>query len=201
MKLYDLIWKRTVASQMSNAKIDKTFVSIETNKIDILFSAEGEVIDFDGFMKVYNTSKEKESDDESFENELPKLNAGENLKKKVILITESYSRPPFRYTEASLVKKMEELGIGRPSTYAPTITTVINRKYIFKGTNDAKKRKILQIAIDDKVQKNIIEESYDSNKGKLVPSEVGKLVNEFLCNILKILLIIILQLMLKITLI
>ena len=182
MKLYDLIWKRTVASQMSNAKIDKTFVSIETNKIDILFSAEGEVIDFDGFMKVYNTSKEKESDDESFENELPKLNAGENLKKKVILITESYSRPPFRYTEASLVKKMEELGIGRPSTYAPTITTVINRKYIFKGTNDAKKRKILQIVIDDKVEKNIIEESYDSNKGKLVPSEVGKLVNEFLCN-------------------
>ena len=182
MKLYDLIWKRTVASQMSNAKIDKTFVSIGANKIDILFSAEGEVIDFDGFMKAYNNSKEKESDDEPFENELPKLNAGENLKKKVILITESYSRPPFRFTEASLVKKMEELGIGRPSTYAPTITTVINRKYIFKGTNDAKKRKILQIAIDDKVEKNIIEESYDSNKGKLVPSEVGKLVNEFLCN-------------------
>ena len=182
MKLYDLIWKRTVASQMSNAKIDKTFVSIETNKIDILFSAEGEVIDFDGFMKVYNTSKEKESDDESFENELPKLNAGENLRKKVILITESYSRPPFRYTVASLVKKMEELGIGRPSTYAPTITTVINRKYIFKGTNDAKKRKILQIVIDDKVEKISLRNHMIPTKEKLVPSEVGKLVNEFLCN-------------------
>ena len=181
-KLYDLIWKRTVASQMSNAKIDKTFVSIETDTIDIPFLSEGEVIDFDGFIKVYNPSKEKESNDESFNNELPKLNVGENLKKKVVLITESYSRPPARFNEASLVKKMEELGIGRPSTYAPTITTVINRKYIFKGTNDAKKREILQITIDDKIEKNIIEEAYGSTKGKLVPSEVGKLVNEFLCN-------------------
>ena len=181
-KLYDLIWKRTVASQMSNAKIDKTYVTIETDKIDIPFSSEGEVIDFDGFMKVYNPTRETEAKEESFDNDLPKLNIGEGLNKKIVLITESYTRPPFRFTEATLVKKMEELGIGRPSTYAPTITTVINRKYIFKGTNDAKKREILQIAIDDKIEKNIIEESYDSNKGKLVPSEVGKLVNEFLCN-------------------
>ena len=181
-KLYDLIWKRTVASQMSNAKIDKTYVTIETDKIDIPFSTEGEVIDFDGFMKVYNPTRETEAKEESFDNDLPKLNIGEGLNKKIVLITESYTRPPFRFTEATLVKKMEELGIGRPSTYAPTITTVINRKYIFKGTNDAKKRQILQIAIDDKIEKNIIEESYDSNKGKLVPSEVGKLVNEFLCN-------------------
>ena len=181
-KLYDLIWKRTVASQMSNAKIDKTYVTIETDKIDIPFSSEGEVIDFDGFMKVHNPTREIEAKEESFDNDLPKLNIGEGLNKKIVLITESYTRPPFRFTEASLVKKMEELGIGRPSTYAPTITTVINRKYIFKGTNDAKKREILQIVIDDKIEKNIIEESYDSNKGKLVPSEVGKLVNEFLCN-------------------
>ena len=181
-KLYDLIWKRTVASQMSNAKIDKTYVTIETDKIDIPFSTEGEVINFDGFMKVYNPTRETEAKEESFDNDLPKLNIGEGLNKKIVLITESYSRPPFRFTEATLVKKMEELGIGRPSTYAPTITTVINRKYIFKGTNDAKKREILQITIDDKIEKNTIEESYDSNKGKLVPSEVGKLVNEFLCN-------------------
>ena len=181
-KLYDLIWKRTVASQMSNAKIDKTYVTIETDKIDIPFSTEGEVIDFDGFMKVYNPTRETEAKEESFDNDLPKLNIGEGLNKKIVLITESYSRPPFRFTEATLVKKMEELGIGRPSTYAPTITTVINRKYIFKGTNDAKKREIIQITIDDKIEKNTIEESYDSNKGKLVPSEVGKLVNEFLCN-------------------
>ena len=133
-------------------------------------------------MKVYNPTRETEAKEESFDKDLPKLNIGEGLSKKIVLITESYTRPPFRFTEASLVKKMEELGIGRPSTYAPTITTLINRKYIFKGTNDAKKREILQIAIDDKIEKNIIEESYDSNKGKLVPSEVGKLVNEFLCN-------------------
>ena len=181
IKLYDLIWKRTIASQMSNAKIDKTVVSIETSDIDMPFLAEGEVINFDGFLKVYN-DMDVEPNDNTSDNNLPKLKLGDNINKKVILISESFSRPPFRFTEATLVKKMEELGIGRPSTYAPTITTVINRKYIFKGTNDAKKRVILQILINDKIEKNRIEESYDSNKGKLVPSEVGKLVNEFLCN-------------------
>ena len=181
IKLYDLIWKRTIASQMSNAKIDKTVVSIETSDIDMPFLAEGEVINFDGFLKVYN-DMDVEPNDNTSDNNLPKLKLGDNINKKVILISESFSRPPFRFTEATLVKKMEELGIGRPSTYAPTITTVINRKYIFKGTNDAKKRDILQILINDKIEKNRIEESYDSNKGKLVPSEVGKLVNEFLCN-------------------
>ena len=145
------------------------------------FLAEGEVINFDGFLKVYN-DMDVEPNDNTSDNNLPKLKLGDNINKKVILISESFSRPPFRFTEATLVKKMEELGIGRPSTYAPTITTVINRKYIFKGTNDAKKRDILQILINDKIEKNRIEESYDSNKGKLVPSEVGKLVNEFLCN-------------------
>ena len=181
IKLYDLIWKRTIASQMSNAKIDKTVVSIETSDIDMPFLAEGEVINFDGFLKVYN-DMDAEPNDNTSDNNLPKLKLGDNINKKVILISESFSRPPFRFTEATLVKKMEELGIGRPSTYAPTITTVINRKYVFKGTNDAKKRDILQILINDKIEKNIIEESYNSNKGKLVPSEVGKLVNEFLCN-------------------
>ena len=181
IKLYDLIWKRTIACQMSNAKIDKTVVSIETSDIDMPFLAEGEVINFDGFLKVYN-DMDAEPNYNTSDNNLPKLKLGDNINKKVILISESFSRPPFRFTEATLVKKMEELGIGRPSTYAPTITTVINRKYVFKGTNDAKKRDILQIVINDKIEKNRIEESYDSNKGKLVPSEVGKLVNEFLCN-------------------
>ena len=181
IRLYDLIWKRTIASQMSNAKIDKTVVSIETSNIDMPFFAEGEVINFEGFLKVYN-NRDSEPDNDTSDDNLPKLKLDENINKKVILISESFSKPPFRYTEATLVKKMEELGIGRPSTYAPTITTVINRKYVFKGTNDAKKRDILQIVIGDKIEKNRVQESYNSNKGKLVPSEVGKLVNEFLCN-------------------
>ena len=181
IKLYDLIWKRTIASQMALAKIDKTVVSIQSRTIDLPFVAEGEVINFDGFLKVYNSAKDGDSE-KDVSIDLPALNVGDDLNKKAILITENYSKPPFRYTEASLVKKMEELGIGRPSTYAPTITTVMNRKYVFKGIDDSKKREILQIIVNDKIKKQKVEESYGSNKGKLVPSEVGKLVNEFLCN-------------------
>ena len=181
IKLYDLIWKRTIASQMSLAKIDKTVVSVQSRTIDLTFTAEGEVINFDGFLKVYSSLKDDDSE-KDITIDLPKLNVGDDLNKKAILITENFSKPPFRYTEASLVRKMEELGIGRPSTYAPTITTVMNRKYVFKGTDDSKKREILQIIVNDKIKRQKVEESYGSNKGKLVPSEVGKLVNDFLCN-------------------
>ena len=181
IKLYDLIWKRTIASQMALAKIDKTVVSIQSRTIDLPFVAEGEVINFDGFLKVYNSAKDGDSE-KDVSIDLPALNVEDKLDKKDILITENYSKPPFRYTEASLVKKMEELGIGRPSTYAPTITTVMNRKYVFKGIDDSKKREILQIIVNDKIKKQKVDESYGSNKGKLVPSDVGKLVNEFLCN-------------------
>ncbi len=181
IKLYDLIWKRTIASQMSLAKIDKTVVSVKSKTIDLTFTAEGEVINFDGFLKVYSSLKDDDLE-KDITIDLPKLNVGDNLNKKAILITENFSKPPFRYTEASLVRKMEELGIGRPSTYAPTITTVMNRKYVFKGTDDSKKREILQIIVNDKIKRQKVEESYGSNKGKLVPSEVGKLVNDFLCN-------------------
>ncbi len=181
IKLYDLILKRTIASQMSQAKIDKTVVSVQSRTIDLSFTAEGEVINFDGFLKVYSSVKDDDSE-KDISIDLPKLTVGDYLNKKVILITENFSKPPFRYTEASLVRKMEELGIGRPSTYAPTITTVMNRKYVFKGTDDSKKREILQIIVNDKIKKQKVEESYGSNKGKLVPSEVGKLVNDFLCN-------------------
>ena len=181
IKLYDLIWKRTIASQMSLAKIDKTVVSVQSRTIDLTFTAEGEVINFDGFLKVYSSLKDDDSE-KDITIDLPKLNLGDDLNKKAILITENFSKPPFRYTEASLVRKMEELGIGRPSTYAPTITTVMNRKYVFKGTDDSKKREILQIIVNDKIKRQKVEESYGSNKGKLVPSEVGKLVNDFLCN-------------------
>ena len=181
IKLYDLIWKRTIASQMSLAKIDKTVVSVQSRTIDLTFTAEGEVINFDGFLKVYSSLKDDDSE-KDITIDLPKLNLGDDLNKKAILITENFSKPPFRYTEASLVRKMEELGIGRPSTYAPTITTVMNRKYVFKGTDDSKKREILQIIVNEKIKRQKVEESYGSNKGKLVPSEVGKLVNDFLCN-------------------
>ena len=181
IKLYDLIWKRTIASQMSLAKIDKTVVSVQSRTIDLTFTGEGEVINFDGFLKVYSSLKDDDSE-KDITIDLPKLNLGDDLNKKAILITENFSKPPFRYTEASLVRKMEELGIGRPSTYAPTITTVMNRKYVFKGTDDSKKREILQIIVNDKIKRQKVEESYGSNKGKLVPSEVGKLVNDFLCN-------------------
>ena len=166
---------------MSLAKIDKTVVSVQSRTIDLTFTAEGEVINFDGFLKVYSSLKDDDSE-KDITIDLPKLNVGDDLNKKAILITENFSKPPFRYTEASLVRKMEELGIGRPSTYAPTITTVMNRKYVFKGTDDSKKREILQIIVNDKIKKQKVEESYGSNKGKLVPSEVGKLVNDFLCN-------------------
>ena len=181
IKLYDLIWKRTIASQMSLAKIDKTVVTVQSRTIDFTFTAEGEVINFDGFLKVYSSLKDDDTE-KDITIDLPKLNLGDDLNKKAILITENFSKPPFRYTEASLVRKMEELGIGRPSTYAPTITTVMNRKYVFKGTDDSKKREILQIIVNDKIKRQKVEDSYGSNKGKLVPSEVGKLVNDFLCN-------------------
>ncbi len=181
IKLYDLIWNRTIASQMSLAKIDKTVVSVQSKTIDLTFTGEGEVINFDGFLKVYSSLKDDDSE-KDITIDLPKVNLGDDLNKKAILITENFSKPPFRYTEASLVRKMEELGIGRPSTYAPTITTVMNRKYVFKGTDDSKKREILQIIVNDKIKRQKVEESYGSNKGKLVPSEVGKLVNDFLCN-------------------
>ena len=166
IKLYDLIWKRTIASQMSLAKIDKTVVSVQSRTIDLTFTAEGEVINFDGFLKVYSSLKDDDSE-KDITIDLPKLNVGDDLNKKAILITENFSKPPFRYTEASLVRKMEELGIGRPSTYAPTITTVMNRKYVFKGTDDSKKREILQIIVNDKIKRQKVEESYGSNKGKL----------------------------------
>ncbi len=180
--LYDLIWKRTVASQMSDAILDKTIVKINSNNHDGIFISEGEVIKFDGFLKLYQETKDNVVLDESKNNILPNFNEGEMIKKIKITVTQSFSKAPFRFSEATLVKKMEELGIGRPSTYAPTISTVMNRKYVFKGTNNAKTREITQYNISDKILKEIKSENFGSNKGKLVPSEVGILVNEFLTN-------------------
>ena len=180
--LYDLIWRRSVASQMSDAKVDKTIVKIKSNNHEGVFQSDGEVIKFDGFLKLYIESKDNQKNDDSQNNVLPNFTEGEIINKDKILVTQIFSKPPFRFTEASLVKKLEELGIGRPSTYAPTITTVMNRKYVFKGTNNAQTREIVQYVIDSDINRNVNQENYGSNKGKLVPSEVGLLVNEFLTN-------------------
>ena len=180
--LYNLIWKRTVASQMSDAILDKTIVKINSNNHDGIFQSEGEVIKFDGFLKLYQETKDNVVLDESKNNILPNFNEGEEINKIKISVTQSFSKAPFRFSEATLVKKMEELGIGRPSTYAPTISTVMNRKYVFKGTNNAKTRQIVQYNISDEIIKETKIENFGSNKGKLVPSEVEILVNEFLTN-------------------
>ena len=180
--LYDLIWRRSVASQMSDAKVDKTTVKVKSNNHEGLFQSDGEVIKFDGFLKLYRESKDNQTNEESQNSLLPNFNEGEIIKKEKVLVTQFFTKPPFRFTEASLVKKLEELGIGRPSTYAPTITTVMNRKYVFKGTNNVQTRDIVQFIIDSEVCKKVNKENYGSNKGKLVPSEVGILVNEFLTN-------------------
>ena len=180
--LYDLIWRRTVASQMSDAKVDKTTVKINSSKHDGVFQSDGEVVKFDGFLKLYIESKDNQNSDDNENNVLPNFIEGEKITKEQILVTQFFSKPPYRYSEASLVKKLEELGIGRPSTYAPTITTVMNRKYVFKGVNNSQTREIIQYVIDSDVTKKVNSEKYGSNKGKLVPSEVGLLVNQFLTN-------------------
>ena len=179
--LYKLIWKRAVSSQMANAKLNKTIIKVKASKHNDFFQSEGEVVVFDGFLKLYIESKD--NIDENNNNDLlPKLNVGDTIEKSKILITQVFSKPPFRFSEATLVKKLEELGIGRPSTYAPTISTIINRKYVFKGDNVGQKRDLLQYVVTDKISKLIVSENFGSNKGKLVPSEVGLLVNEFLTN-------------------
>ena len=180
--LYDLIWRRTLASQMSDAKVDKTTVKIVSNNHDGFFQSVGEVIKFDGFLRLYRESKDNQKNDDSENTVLPNIFERDIVEKENVLVTQFFTKPPFRFTEASLVKKLEELGIGRPSTYAPTITTVMNRKYVFKGLNNAQSRDIIEYTIDTEVNKTVKSEKYGSNKGKLVPSEVGLLVNEFLTN-------------------
>ena len=147
-RLYDLIWKRAIASQMSDAKLERTNVKISANTHSELFSANGEVITFDGFLKVYLEG----TDDEDAEQDgmLPAMRVNDNLLNNYISATERYTRPPARFTEASLVKKLEELGIGRPSTYAPTISTIQNRNYVEKGTVEGEERSYTQLTLKDK---------------------------------------------------
>lgn len=180
-RLYDLIWKRAIASQMSDAKLERTNVKISASTHKETFTANGEVITFDGFLKVYLEG----TDDEDTEQDgmLPAMKVNETLLNNYITATERYTRPPARYTEASLVKKLEELGIGRPSTYAPTISTIQNRNYVEKGTVDGVERNYAQLTFkNNTVKEKELTEKVGSDKGKLVPTDIGMIVTDFLVN-------------------
>lgn len=182
-KLYQLIYRRTLASQMENAKIEKTVIEIGNAKLPQHFEAQGEVIVFDGFLRAYGIVKTDEDDDENNEKLLPKVNVGETLDYKKITATEKFTRPSARFTEAGLVKKLEELGIGRPSTYAPTIQTIQNREYVDKREIEPQTREIVKMTLGKTgVKKEVLEEKFGGDKNKFVPTDIGEVVNDFLTN-------------------
>ena len=179
-KLYELIWKRTLASQMSDAQLERTNVKIKASTHSEEFSANGEVVKFDGFLKVYLEGTDDE-DSEEQDGMLPAMKVGEPLQNVFISATERFTRPPYRYSEASLVKKLEELGIGRPSTYAPTISTIQNRGYVEKGTVEGTERKYAELVLEsEKIKTSTLTEMVGSEKGKIVPTDIGMIVNDFL---------------------
>jgi DNA topoisomerase-1 len=179
-KLYDLIWKRTIASQMADAELEKTVVTIAINGVNEVFTATGEVLKFEGFLKVYLEGKDDEGDEEN-SGMLPALHVGEKLIVEKIEATERFSKAPPRYTEASLVKKLEELGIGRPSTYAPTISTILKRGYVIKEDREGKERNYTQLTLQENtIKKTVLVERYGSEKSKLFPSNLGIVVTDFL---------------------
>jgi DNA topoisomerase-1 len=182
IKLYNLIWLRTISSQMSDALLERTILKISSDQYDNQFTCKGEVIKFDGFLKVYIEGTD-DNENEDSEGLLPNLSRGDKVTNTNMIATEKFSRPPYRYSEATLVKKMEELGIGRPSTYAPTITTIQNRKYVARGTYEGFERNYRQIILDNnEIKTDLLKENTGSDKGKLVPTEVGIIVTEFLVN-------------------
>jgi DNA topoisomerase I len=182
-KLYELIWKRTIASQMSDAQLERTNVKIKAGSHTEEFAANGEVIKFDGFLKVYMEGIDDEDRVEEQEEMLPAMNIGDTLLNNFITATERFSRPPYRFTEASLVKKLEELGIGRPSTYAPTISTIQNRGYVEKGTVEGIRRKYTQFILEAGIVKEKhLSEAVGSDKGKMVPTDIGMIVTDFLVS-------------------
>lgn len=181
-RLYDLIWKRTIASQMADAQIEKTTVGIAISGVDEKFVANGEVVTFDGFLKVYQESTDDDNNgNETTTHMLPAIKEGDELQRREITATERFSQGPSRYTEASLVHKLEELGIGRPSTYAPTISTIQQREYVQKGDKKGEERSYTVDTLKGiKVtQKNKVE-MVGSEKGKLLPTDIGIVVNDFL---------------------
>lgn len=180
-RLYSLIWKRTIASQMSDAKLEKTVVQISSSAAEQNFTASGEVVKFDGFLKVYMESTDDENGDQ--QGLLPDMEKGDSLSMLEMKARQRFTRQPARYTEASLVKKMEELGIGRPSTYAPTISTIEKREYVLKEARPSKKRDILLMTLSDgALEEKTINENIDSDKTRLYPTDIGTLVNRFLAN-------------------
>lgn len=181
-RLYDLIWKRSIASQMSQAELERTTITIEADGIDKHFSAKGEVIKFDGFLRVYiESSIDDEDEDDQTEGLLPAVEVGEALKTDAIIATQRFTRPPARYVEASLVKKLEELGIGRPSTYAPTISTIQKRGYVEKREREGEERKYTVYELKNgsitSVEKT---EITGRDKNKLSPTDIGTVVTDFL---------------------
>ncbi|WP_300255200.1 type I DNA topoisomerase [uncultured Alistipes sp.] len=180
-RLYDLIWKRTVASQMVCAELDRTTITIDMSGSAHQFVAQGEVIRFDGFLRLYSESTDDDQAAESGEGRLPKLAAGDRLTPVLISATERFTSAPARYNEASLVKRLEELGIGRPSTYAPTISTIINRGYVVKQNRDGQKRAYAQLTLKNgKIARENLSESYGKEKSRLSPTDIGMVVNDYL---------------------
>ena len=180
-RLYELIWKRTIASQMSDAELEKTTATISVSGRKEHFVAVGEVLKFDGFLKVYMESTDDESDAEGNDKMLPALAKGDVLALSSVTATERFSQAPARYTEASLVRKLEELGIGRPSTYAPTISTIQQREYVEKGDRKGTERKYRMLTLHDgKIESGEKTELTGADKGKLLPTDIGVVVNDFL---------------------
>ena len=183
-RLYDLIWKRTIASQMADAELDKTTIDITISDSTHAFVAQGELVTFDGFLKVYReSSDDDEQQDAELGHLLPPLSNGQELMRREITATERFSQGPQRYTEASLVHKLEELGIGRPSTYAPTISTIQQREYVQKGDKKGEERQYTVDTLKGKqITQKVRTEMAGSEKGKLMPTDIGLVVNDFLIN-------------------
>ncbi|MFM7770384.1 MAG: DNA topoisomerase, partial [Bacteroidota bacterium] len=178
-RLYELIWKRTIASQMAEAELERTTATIQISTRQEELIAKGEVIKFDGFLKVYQEGKDEEDSDES--GMLPPMHEGQNLELKELLATQKFTQKPPRYSEASLVKKMEELGIGRPSTYASTISTIQAREYVEKRDMEGVPREYVQLTLSNReVTEQTLFENTGAEKSKMFPTDIGRVVNDFL---------------------
>ncbi len=182
-RLYDLIWKRTVASQMVAAEVDRTSITIAMDGTDWQFASTGEVVRFDGFLRLYSESTDEDQPTEQSEAILPKMEVGQSVHSGQITATERFTVAPSRYNEASLVKRLEELGIGRPSTYAPTITTIINRGYVVKQNKEGQKRSYTALTLSASgrlTEEKTATENYGKEKNRLAPTDIGMVVNDYL---------------------
>ena len=180
-RLYDLIWKRTIASQMAEAEVEKTTVTIAISGVQDTFAAVGEVVKFDGFLRVYRESYDEEVEQEDETRMLPPLSVGQDLISKELTATERFTQHPLRYTEALLVHKLEELGIGRPSTYAPTISTIQQREYVVKGDKAGEERNYTMLTLKEgNITEQVRTEMVGTEKSKLLPTDIGIVVNDFL---------------------